>query len=142
MLVADLTCGALISQCTTGFYYGTVESILSGGVTVWYGNTTAQDRKTIQRVVRMAEKIIACALSSSHEIFPSMCRCKASSIIQDHTICSPSPAVWSLVLLQNSNQDMQVQEQFLPTGSAPTELLITQFVDFLIHWTIGLMDCY
>jgi len=36
------------------FYHG----VLSGGVTVWYGNTTAQDRKAIQRVVRMAEKVI------------------------------------------------------------------------------------
>jgi len=43
-------------------YHGTIESVLSGGVTVWYGNTTAQDRKAIQRVVRMAEKIIGCAL--------------------------------------------------------------------------------
>jgi len=76
------------------FYRGTIESIMSGGVTVWYGNTTAQDRKTIRRVIRMAEKIIECTLPSIEEILRSRCQHKASSIIQDgnhlgHQLFSP-----------------------------------------------------
>jgi len=61
--------------------YRGIESVLSGGVTVWYGsvtvwygNTTAQDRKAIQRVIRMAEKIIECALTSIEDIFQSRCQ--------------------------------------------------------------------
>jgi len=54
------------------FSRGTIENFLLGGVT-GYGNTTAQERKAIQRVVKAAEKIIGCALPSIEEIFRSRC---------------------------------------------------------------------
>jgi len=76
-------CG-ISTQWLVTFYRGTIESILSGGVTVWCGNTTAQDRKAIQGVVRTAEKTIRCSLPSIDENFRTRCRQKASSIIQDH----------------------------------------------------------
>jgi len=50
-------CG-ISTQWLVNFYRGTIESILSGDVTVWYGNTPAKERKATQRVVRTAEKII------------------------------------------------------------------------------------
>jgi len=135
-------CG-ISTRWLMNFYHGTIKSILSGGVTVWYGNTTAQDTKAIQRVIRTAEKIIWCALPSIEEIFRSRCLRKACSIIQDHNHpgqhLSP-PSYVRLPVPQHSNQDKQVQEQFLSTGSVPTELLIAQFVDFF--WVIGLLDSY
>ncbi|KAI5085421.1 gastrula zinc finger protein XlCGF28.1-like [Silurus meridionalis] len=42
----------------TTFYRGTNESILSSCITACFGNCTVSDRKTLQRVVRTAEKII------------------------------------------------------------------------------------
>ncbi|KAK2912264.1 hypothetical protein Q8A73_006377 [Channa argus] len=42
----------------TMFYRGTIESILSSCITAWFGNCTLADRKTLQRIVRTAEKII------------------------------------------------------------------------------------
>ncbi|KAK2899377.1 hypothetical protein Q8A73_012506 [Channa argus] len=42
----------------TMFYRGTIESILSSCITAWFGNCTVSDRKTLQRIVRTAEKII------------------------------------------------------------------------------------
>ena len=39
-------------------YRGLVESILTPGITVWYGNTTQTERKALQRVVRTAERIM------------------------------------------------------------------------------------
>ncbi|KAK3543386.1 hypothetical protein QTP70_018405, partial [Hemibagrus guttatus] len=36
----------------TMFYRGTIESILSSCITAWFGNCTALDRKTLQRIVR------------------------------------------------------------------------------------------
>jgi len=59
------------TQGLMNFYHGTIESVLLGGVTVWYGKTTAQDRKAIQRVIGMAEKIIECALPSHTIIYLS-----------------------------------------------------------------------
>ncbi len=46
----------------TTFYRGTIESVLTTCITVWYGNCSAADRKTLQRTVNTAAKII-CALS-------------------------------------------------------------------------------
>ena len=34
------------------FYTCTIESVLTGSITAWHGNTTMQDRKALQRVVR------------------------------------------------------------------------------------------
>lgn len=65
-------CGISTGWCLN-FYHGIIESVLSGGVTVWYGNTTAQDRKGLQRVTRMVGKIIGCALPSIEEIFQFRC---------------------------------------------------------------------
>ena len=35
-----------------------IESVLTQSITVWYGNTTVDERKRLQRVVRTAERII------------------------------------------------------------------------------------
>ncbi|KAK3534614.1 hypothetical protein QTP86_016761, partial [Hemibagrus guttatus] len=47
----------------TKFYRGTIESVLSSCITAWFGNCTVSDRKTLQRIVRTAEKIIGVSLS-------------------------------------------------------------------------------
>ena len=44
------------------FYRGTIESILTSCITVWYGACTVSCRKTLQRIVRAAEKIIGVSL--------------------------------------------------------------------------------
>ncbi len=43
-------------MCT--FYRGTIESILTSCITVWYGACNASCRKSLQRIVRAAEKIV------------------------------------------------------------------------------------
>ncbi len=40
------------------FYTCTVESILTGCITAWFGNSTAGNRKALQRVVRTARHIV------------------------------------------------------------------------------------
>ncbi len=49
----------------TTFYRGTIESVLTSCITVWYGNCSAADRKTLQRTVNTAAKIIGAPLPSS-----------------------------------------------------------------------------
>ncbi|KAI5108323.1 gastrula zinc finger protein XlCGF28.1-like [Silurus meridionalis] len=69
----------------TMFYRGTIESILSSCITAWSGNCTVSDRKTLQRILRTAEKIIGVSLPSIMHIYTTCCICKANSIVDDHT---------------------------------------------------------
>ncbi|CAF87187.1 unnamed protein product, partial [Tetraodon nigroviridis] len=57
----------------TTFYRGTIESILSSCITVWFGNCTVADRKTLQRIVRTAEKIIGVSLTPLVDIYTTRC---------------------------------------------------------------------
>ncbi len=54
-------------MCT--FYRGTIESILTSCITVWYGACNASCRKTLQRIVRAAEKIVGVSLPSLQDIY-------------------------------------------------------------------------
>ncbi len=46
------------------FYSGTIESVLTQCISVWYGNSSSQDCKALQRVVRLADHISGSALPS------------------------------------------------------------------------------
>ncbi len=51
------------------FYSCTVESILTGCITAWFGNSTAGNRKALQRVVRTAHHIVGGELTSLQDIY-------------------------------------------------------------------------
>ncbi|KAK2891549.1 hypothetical protein Q8A73_017214 [Channa argus] len=53
----------------TMFYRGTIESILSSCITAWFGKCTVADRKTPQRIVRTAEKIIGFSFNDSSSVW-------------------------------------------------------------------------
>ncbi|KAK3505568.1 hypothetical protein QTP70_005015, partial [Hemibagrus guttatus] len=72
----------------TTFYRGTIESILSSCITAWFGNCTVLDRKTLQRIVRTAEKVIGVSLPSIMDIYSTRCIRKANSIVDDPTYLS------------------------------------------------------
>ncbi|KAK3510886.1 hypothetical protein QTP70_024380, partial [Hemibagrus guttatus] len=88
----------------TMFYRGTIESILSSCITAWFGNCIVSDHKTLEWIVRTAEKIIGVSLSSITDIYTTCCICKANSIVDNpahpshthtpltHTL--HSPAIW------------------------------------------------
>ncbi len=59
------------------FYAGTIESVLSQCISVWYGNSSSQDCKALQRVVRLAERISGSALPSLQDIYIKRCRGRA-----------------------------------------------------------------
>ncbi|KAK0147724.1 hypothetical protein N1851_012576 [Merluccius polli] len=67
------------------FYRGTTESILTSCITVWYGGCTASCRKTLQRTVKEAEKIIGAPLLSLQDIYRTRMARKALSIAGDPT---------------------------------------------------------
>ncbi len=65
------------------FYTCTVESILTGCITAWFGNSTASNRKALQRVVRTARHIVGGELPSLQDIYTRRCIRKARRIIKD-----------------------------------------------------------
>ncbi len=77
------------------FYRGTIERILTSCITVWYGACNASCRKSLQRIVRAAEKIVGVSLPSLQDIYSTRLTRKALSIAGDPT--HPSHSFFSLL---------------------------------------------
>ncbi|KAI5618053.1 gastrula zinc finger protein XlCGF28.1-like [Silurus asotus] len=75
----------------TMFYRGTIKSILSSCITAWFGNCTMSDRKTLQRIVRTAEKIIGVSIPSIMDLYTTGCIHKSNSIVDNHTPLTHTP---------------------------------------------------
>ncbi len=71
--------------------------MLTSCITVWFGNCSAADRKTLQRTVNTAAKIISALLPSILDIFLARCSSKATatSIVKDPT--HPSHSLFQLL---------------------------------------------
>ncbi|KAK1791630.1 hypothetical protein P4O66_013631, partial [Electrophorus voltai] len=85
----------LPSPILTIFYRGTVENILSSCIITWFGNCTAFNRKTLQRIVGTAEKIIGVSLPSITNMYITRCIRKATNIVKDPT--HPSHELFTLL---------------------------------------------
>ncbi len=79
----------------TNFYRGTIESVLTSCISVWYGNCSAADHKTLQQTVNTAAKIIGAPLPSILDIFLTRCSSKRNSIVKDPT--HPSHSLFQLL---------------------------------------------
>ncbi len=64
------------------FYSGAIESVLTQCISVWYGNSSNQDCKALQRV-SLAERISGSALPSLQDIYLKRCKSRAAKIIKD-----------------------------------------------------------
>ncbi len=67
------------------FYSGAIESVLTQCISVWYGNSSNQDCKALQRVMRLAERISGSTLPSLQGIYLKRCKSRAAKIIKDST---------------------------------------------------------
>eukprot|EP00061_Rhincodon_typus_P008785 g31699.t1 len=67
----------------SNFYRCTIENILSGYITAWYGNCSAQNHKKLQKVVCTAQTIMDANLPSMDSIYMAHCHRKAANIIED-----------------------------------------------------------
>ncbi len=102
------------------FYTCTVESILTGCITAWFGNSTAGNRKALQRVVRTARHIVGGELPSLQDIYTRRCIRKARRIIKDSS--HPSHRLLSLLpsgrrLRSIRSRTSQMVDQHLETTS-------------------------
>jgi hypothetical protein len=56
-------------QILKKFYSCTIESILTGCITTWYGNCSASDHKALERVVRTAHYITGAKLPDIQDLY-------------------------------------------------------------------------
>jgi len=64
-------------------YAGAVVSILTGSITAWFGNSSYQDRRALQRVVCSAEHTIGTTLRILQDLYSRSCRPRACKIMKD-----------------------------------------------------------
>ena len=69
-------------QILKRFYSCTIESILAGCITAWFGNCSASDRKALQRVVRTAEYITVAKPPAIQDLYTRRCQRKALKIVR------------------------------------------------------------
>jgi hypothetical protein len=67
-------------QILKKFYSCTIESILTGCITAWYGNYSAFDRKALQRVMRMAQYITGAKLPAIQDLYTRRGQRKAKKL--------------------------------------------------------------
>ncbi len=109
-------------------YAGTIESVLTQCISVWYGNSSSQDCKALQRVVRLAERISGSALPSLQDIYIKRCRGRADKIIKDsnhpgNCLFTRLPSGKRFRCLMAKNRE--TQEEFLPHGHQAPELKVS-----------------
>ncbi|KAK1789987.1 hypothetical protein P4O66_002310 [Electrophorus voltai] len=76
----------LPSKVLQNFYTCTgIESILTGNITVWFGNSTKQDRQALQRVVYSAKHMTYTELPDLQTIYYNRCQTKARRIVKNST---------------------------------------------------------
>ncbi|KAK1804879.1 hypothetical protein P4O66_019137, partial [Electrophorus voltai] len=85
----------LPSKVLRNLYTCTIKSILTGNITVWFGNSTKQDRQALQRVVCSAERITHTERPDLQTIYHKQCQTKARRIVKDPTY--PNNRLFSLL---------------------------------------------
>ncbi|KAM9411203.1 uncharacterized protein ACWYII_026026 [Salvelinus alpinus] len=93
----------LSPKTLTNFYRCTIESILSGCITAWYGNCTSLNRKALQRVMRSAQRITGVKLPGLHDTYSTRCHRKAKKIIKDNN--HPSHCLFTPLSSRRREQD-------------------------------------
>ncbi len=91
--------------------------MLTSCITVWYGNCSAADRKTLQRTVNMAAKIIGAPLPSILDIFLARCSSKTNSIVKDPT--HPSHSLFQLLPSGRRYRSIRARSARLLTAFSP-----------------------
>ncbi|KAL0195769.1 hypothetical protein M9458_009341, partial [Cirrhinus mrigala] len=120
----------LPSKVLRNFYSCTIESILTGNILTWFGNSTMQDRRALQRVVRSAERIIHTELPDLHSIYSRRCWTKARKIVKD--LSHPNNGLFSLMRSGKRFRSLKanterLRRSFFPQAIRSLNQYITQY---------------
>ena len=73
----------ITQRLLVSFYRASIESILTHCMCVWYTSCTVAQKKVLQRVINIAQKIVGCPLPTLEELHSSRCLKKAQNSIKD-----------------------------------------------------------
>ncbi|KAK1789442.1 hypothetical protein P4O66_015372 [Electrophorus voltai] len=105
------------SKVLRNLYTCTIESILTGNITVWFGNSTKQDRQALQRVVHSAERITHTELPDLPTIYCKRCQTKAKRIVKDPT--HPNNRLFSLLMSGKRFRSLKTKTERLKRSFLP-----------------------
>ncbi len=107
---------------------------------MWYGNGSNQDRKALQRVVRLAERISGSALRSLQDIYLKRCKSRAAKIIKD----SNNPGNRLFILLPSGKRfrsmmakTERLRRSFLPPSHQAPKLKLSLITSTWVHLIIS-----
>ncbi|KAK1788520.1 hypothetical protein P4O66_016944 [Electrophorus voltai] len=107
----------LPSKVLRNFYTCTIESILTENITVWFGNSTKQDRQALQRVERSAERINHTEPPDLQTIYYKWCQTKARRIVKDPT--HPNNRLFSLLTSGKHFHSLKINTERLKRSFFP-----------------------
>ena len=70
------------------FVSAAVQSILTGSLTAWYGNSSSQDKMALQRIVPSAEHTTGTSLPSLQSLYNRSCVSRARRVKDPHHLCN------------------------------------------------------
>jgi len=121
----------MTSNILKSFYTCTVENIRTGSITAWFGNSTASNRKALQRVVRTASHIVGGELPFLQDIYTMRCMRKAQKIVSDfshqsHRLFSLLPSGKCFRSIRSRTS--QLRDSVFPQGNEQPELIQLTYV--------------
>ena len=111
----------------------TIESILTGCITVWYGSCTASIRKTLQRTVKDAGWVIGVPLTSLLDIYGTRLTRRATGFVGDRSLLPwgdgtaasrPAPLDWETAF----STRLSGSSTLSPLSLRPQELWTLDFI--------------
>ncbi len=120
------------------FLSGAIGSVLTQCISVWYGNSSNQDCKALQRVVCLAERISGSPLPSLQDIYLKRCKSRADKIIKDSN--HPGNRLFILLPSGKRYRSMMAKTERLRRSFFPqaTRLLNSNLITFT---GLNLINC-
>ncbi|KAK0146238.1 RNA-directed DNA polymerase from mobile element jockey [Merluccius polli] len=116
-LSADILCN---------FYRCAIESILTNCITAWYGNCSVADRKSLQRVVKTAQRITGTPLPAIEVVRKKRCLNRARSILKDPS--HPANRLFQLLPSRRRFRSLQTKTSRFRNSFFPTAVSLLNSV--------------
>ncbi|KAI5109029.1 gastrula zinc finger protein XlCGF28.1-like [Silurus meridionalis] len=128
----------LPSQVLKTFYTCTIESVLTGSITSWFGNSIMQDRRALQRVVQSAKLTIHTEIPDLQDIYSTRCRTRARKIVKD--LSHPNNGLFSLLRLGKRFRSLKANTDRMRRSFFPQAIRSLDLFLHLHHSSLSLQD--
>ncbi|KAF7711447.1 hypothetical protein HF521_000458, partial [Silurus meridionalis] len=128
----------LPSQVLKTFYTCTIESVLTGSITSWFGNSIMQYRRALQRVVQSAKLTIHTEIPDLQDIYSTRCRTRARKIVKD--LSHPNNGLFSLLRLGKRFRSLKANTDRMRRSFFPQAIRSLDLFLHLHHSSLSLQD--